>query len=70
MVFIDIEIIRVERLQFHFFPASVLIHNLDALADRAVPVLGWSIMAADVAIISFNTVNRFNTSVRSEDKIW
>lgn len=46
------------------------VNNLGAFAGRAVPVLGWSIMAADVAIISFNTVNRFNTIVRSEDKIW
>ncbi|WP_241608497.1 STM2901 family protein [Rosenbergiella epipactidis] len=46
------------------------VNNLGAFVGRAVPVLGWSIMAADVAIISFNTVNRFNTIVSSEDKIW
>lgn len=46
------------------------VNNLGAFAGRAVPVLGWSIMAADVVIISFNTVNRFNTIVRSEEKIW
>lgn len=61
---------RVELPRLHFFFVSILVHNLGAFADGAVPVLGWSIMAADVAIISFNTVNRFNTIDRSEDKIW
>ncbi|WP_241586466.1 STM2901 family protein [Rosenbergiella epipactidis] len=46
------------------------VNNLGAFAGKAVPVLGWSIMAADVAIISFNAVNRFTTIDRSEDKIW
>ena len=61
---------RVEILRLHFFFLSILVHNLGAFAGRAVPVLCWGIMAADVAIIRFNTVNRFNTIDRSEDKIW
>ncbi|WP_241581389.1 STM2901 family protein [Rosenbergiella nectarea] len=44
------------------------VNNLGAFAGRAVP--GWSIMVADVAMISFHTVNRYNTIVRPEEKIW
>jgi len=46
------------------------VNNLGAFVGRAVPVLGWVILAVDVSMISYHTVNRFNTIVRPEDKIW
>ncbi|CND31090.1 putative phage membrane protein [Yersinia frederiksenii] len=46
------------------------VNNLGAFAGRAVPVLGWIILATDVATISFKTVSRYNTIARPEDKIW
>ncbi|HEN3605782.1 hypothetical protein RF656_18845 [Yersinia kristensenii] len=45
------------------------VNNLGAFAGRAVPVLGWIILATDVATISFKTVSRYNTIARPEDKI-
>lgn len=45
-------------------------NNLGAFVGRAVPVVGWIILANDVAQISFRTVHRYNMIVRPEDKIW
>jgi hypothetical protein len=46
------------------------VNNLGAFAGRAVPVLGWVILTRDVSLISFRTLNHYNTIVREEDKIW
>lgn len=46
------------------------VNNLGAFVGRAVPVVGWVILAKDVAQISFRTVHRYNLIVRPEDKIW
>jgi len=46
------------------------VNNLGAFVGRAVPVVGWVILANDVAQISFRTVHRYNMIVRQEDKIW
>jgi len=46
------------------------VNNLGTFVGRAVPVLGWVILAVDVSMIGYHTVNRFNTIVRPEDKIW
>lgn len=45
-------------------------HKLSTFIGRAVPVVGWMILARDVADISFHTVNRYNTIARGEDKLW
>lgn len=46
------------------------VNNLGTFIGRAVPVVGWVILANDVAQISFRTVHRYNLIVRQEDKIW
>ncbi|MDE8557296.1 STM2901 family protein [Pantoea vagans] len=46
------------------------VNNLGTFIGRAVPVVGWVILANDVAQISFRTVHRYNLIVRPEDKIW
>lgn len=46
------------------------VNNLGAFAGRAVPVLGWVILAHDVSTISYRTVTRYNRIAREEDKIW
>ena len=46
------------------------VNNPGAFVGRAVPVVGWVILAKDVAQISFRTVHRYNLIVRPEDKIW
>ncbi|MFE8049870.1 hypothetical protein RBA63_20505 [Brenneria goodwinii] len=46
------------------------VNNLGAFLGRAVPVVGWVILANDVTQISYRTVHRYNLIVRPEDKIW
>ncbi|WPO96025.1 hypothetical protein SFA32_03330 [Buttiauxella sp. HR94] len=46
------------------------INNLGTSVGRPVPALEWVILAVDVSMIGYHTVNRFNTIVRPEDKIW
>ncbi|WHQ73042.1 STM2901 family protein [Pantoea sp. Lij88] len=46
------------------------VNNLGAFVGRAVPVVGWVILANDVAKISLRTVHHYNLIVRPEDKIW
>lgn len=46
------------------------VNNLGAFAGRAVTVVGWVILANDVAQISFRTSHRYNLIVQAEDKIW
>jgi hypothetical protein len=46
------------------------VNNLGAFVGRAVPVLGWVILAHDVSVISYRTVTRYNRIAREEDKIW
>lgn len=46
------------------------VNNLGTFIGRAVPVVGWLILANDVAQISFRTVHSYNLIVRQEDKIW
>lgn len=45
------------------------VNNLGAFVGRTVPVLGWVILAVDVSMIGYHTVNRYNTIARPEDRI-
>lgn len=45
------------------------VNNPGAFVGRAVPVLGWVILAHDISVISFRTVTRYNIIAREEDKI-
>lgn len=45
------------------------VNNLGAFVGRAVPVLGWVILAHDISVISFRTATRYNIIAREEDKI-
>ena len=44
--------------------------KLSTFIGRAVPVVGWVILARDVADISFHTVRRYNSIAYEEDKLW
>ena len=44
--------------------------NLGAFVGRLVPGVGWTILAYDVFQIIEKTVRKYNSLVRSEDKIW
>jgi hypothetical protein len=44
--------------------------NLGTFVGRSIPVLGWTLLARDVAIISANSVSRYNQTVKHEDRIF
>ncbi|HEN3567642.1 TPA: hypothetical protein U5E39_002905 [Yersinia enterocolitica] len=46
------------------------VNNLGAFVGRAVPVVGWAILANDVAQISIKTATRYNNIARMDDKLW
>lgn len=45
-------------------------NNLGRFAGRAVPVLGWIWLAADVTQILWRSVTRYNQLARREDQLW
>jgi hypothetical protein len=48
----------------------ILHKNIGAFVGRAVPVVGWLIIAWDVGNIVVKTVTTYNSIVKSEDKIF
>lgn len=46
------------------------VNNLGSFVGRAIPVVGWVILANDVATISVKTAVQYNKIARGEDKIW
>lgn len=44
--------------------------NVGRWAGRAVPVVGWVLLAYDISRITYNTVNRYNALVHNEDRLW
>lgn len=44
--------------------------NLGAFIGRWIPALGITILAADVAMISYKTLSRYNTIAHPKDRIW
>ncbi|WP_455426768.1 STM2901 family protein [Dryocola sp. LX212] len=53
----------IERLK------SKYVTNLEAFIGRWVPVVGWGMLAGDVAQIVFEAVNTYNMIARKEDRI-
>lgn len=47
-----------------------MVRKLGTFVGRAVPVVGWIILAADVTEISFKTVTTYNSIARGVDKLW
>lgn len=45
-------------------------NNLGRFGGRAVPVLGWVWLAADVTQILWRSVTRYNQLARREDQLW
>jgi hypothetical protein len=46
-----------------------LTRNLGAFVGRTVPFVGWAIVAGDVALIIWNTVEKYNSLASVEDKL-
>ncbi|HID8084416.1 TPA: STM2901 family protein [Serratia marcescens] len=47
-----------------------MVNNLGVFVGRAVPVLGWVILANDIAQITVKASTRYNKIARGEDKLW
>jgi len=45
-------------------------HNIGRWVGRTIPMVGWVILAADAAQISFKAASRYNAMVAAEDKLW
>lgn len=44
--------------------------NLGAFVGRWIPVVGWVILAGDLAQIVYKTVSTYNTIAREDDRLW
>lgn len=56
------------------YPPSTLrikmVSRIGTFVGRAVPVIGWVILASDVSQIVWRTVKHYNLIARGKDKIW
>ncbi|QKJ87835.1 hypothetical protein PMPD1_2898 [Paramixta manurensis] len=48
----------------------VMTYKLATFVGRTIPVIGWAVLTADVAYISYESMVRYNRIVNKEDKIW
>ena len=48
----------------------MMVNNLGKFVGRTIPVLGWVLLANDVATIFFKATARYNKIARGDDKIW
>lgn len=48
----------------------VMTYRLATFVGRTIPVIGWLVLATDVAQISYEAMVRYNRIVRKEDKVW
>lgn len=46
------------------------VKNLGAFVGRWVPVVGWTLLASDLAQIVYKTVSYYNSLAREEDRVW
>ncbi|VWB23711.1 STM2901 family protein [Burkholderia lata] len=44
--------------------------NIGAFVGRAIPGVGWVILAADVSVITYRTVGTYNSMVAPEDRLY
>nr|WP_262390321.1 hypothetical protein [Burkholderia arboris] len=43
--------------------------NIGAFVGRAIPGVGWVILATDVSLITYRTVGAYNSMVKPEDRL-
>ncbi|HGM6897100.1 hypothetical protein I5K96_07960 [Serratia marcescens] len=48
----------------------ILTRKMGTFVGRAVPVVGWIIIAKDITEIAFRSVTRYNNIARGNDKLW
>nr|WP_254608377.1 hypothetical protein [Burkholderia lata] len=44
--------------------------NIGAFVGRAIPGVGWVILATDVSLITYRTVGAYNSMVKPEDRLY
>lgn len=48
----------------------IMVRKISTFTGRAIPVVGWVILASDVSQIAYRTVRDYNRIARGNDKIW
>ncbi|URQ61365.1 hypothetical protein LQ939_03125 [Pantoea alhagi] len=48
----------------------LMTHKIGTFVGRAIPIVGWVILASDVSVITFQTIKKYNYLARGGDKIW
>lgn len=48
----------------------IMVRQISTFTGRAIPVLGWVILATDISEITYRTVRDYNRIARGNDKIW
>lgn len=48
----------------------ILTRKMGTFVGRAVPVVGWIIIAKDITEIAFRSVTVYNSMARGNDKLW
>lgn len=48
----------------------IMTRKLGTFVGRTIPVIGWVILASDVAMISYKSVNKYNMIANPADRIW
>ena len=46
------------------------VNNLGKFVGSTIPVLGWVLLASDIATIFYKATSRYNKIARGNDKIW
>ncbi|WP_175855468.1 STM2901 family protein [Burkholderia anthina] len=47
-----------------------MVRNIGTFVGRAIPVLGWGILASDIYTITHKTVSHYNKVAREVDRLW
>jgi len=49
---------------------KIMTQKLGTFVGRSIPLVGWVILAADVSIISFKAVSKYNIIASPSDRLW
>lgn len=48
---------------------AIMTHKLGTFVGRTIPVVGWAVLASDVGIIVWKTLNRYNKIANKGDRL-
>lgn len=49
---------------------TVMTQRLGTFVGRTIPLVGWAVLAGDVMIISYKSINNYNMIAHPSDRIW